>query len=113
MHADVHLVGDLLVVQSLGDQFGGDTFDVGQAVPSGHGPGGRLGPVAAPHAELAEPAADAGHVGGRAGLLVSVDGPGEVADRLVAVAVREVQYGEVFCGGGPCPRVGVLRGGLG
>jgi len=69
--------------------------------------------VAAPHAELAEPAAGAGGVGGRAGQLVSAKCLVEVMDGLLPVAMPGVQDGEVFCRGGLGPRVMVLRGGLG
>src|SRR5215813_9375 len=83
--ADVHPVGDLPDVQSLGDQVGRGALGLGQAFPSGDGPAGRLGPVTAPNAEFAEPAPDAGRVGGRADCLVPVDGLGEVVDRLVLI----------------------------
>ena len=36
-----------------------------------------------------------------------------MVDGLLPVALPGVQDAEVFCGGGPGPRVGVLRGGLG
>ena len=70
-------------------------------------------PVAAPHAEFAEPTANAGHIGSRAGQFVSADSLREVVDRLVSVRPPGVQDAEILRCGGPGPRVGVLRGGLG
>src|SRR6516225_3787166 len=60
--ADVHAGGDLVVVQSLGDELGDGLLSVGQAVPSGDGPGGGRAPVTAADAELAKPPPDAGLV---------------------------------------------------
>jgi hypothetical protein len=65
--ADVHAGGDLVVVQSLGDQAGDGLLGAGQAVPPGDRPGGGRGPVAAADAELAQPAPDAGLVAVGAG----------------------------------------------
>src|SRR5215468_7174604 len=56
MGAYVHAVGDLVVVQSLGDEPGHGLLGVGEAVPAGDGPGGGCGPVAAADAELARSA---------------------------------------------------------
>src|SRR5215470_12057652 len=95
MGAYVHAVGDLVVVQSLGD-----------------GPGGGCGPVAAGDAVLAQPPPDAGLVAVGAGLSVSVEGGFEVSDGLVLGRVRE-QHGEVFGGGGSGPQVGMLCRGVG
>jgi len=69
--------------------------------------------VAAPHAQLAESAPDAGSVGNRTGGLISVDRPGEVADRVLLVRLPGMQDAEVFRRGGLSPRVGMGRGGLG
>jgi len=69
--------------------------------------------VAPPHAELAEPTPDAGHVEGRVGQLVSVEGLAEVMDGLLLVSLPGVQDAEVLSSGGLGPRVGVLCGGLG
>jgi len=110
---DVHAGGDLVVVQSLGDQAGDGLLGAGQAVPSGDGPGRGRGPVAAPDAELAEPTQDTGPVAVGADQLVSAECFLEVVDRLFTVALPAVQDAEVFRCGGPGPRVGVLGGGLG
>ena len=59
--------------QSLGDQAGHGLLGVGQAIPSGHGPVGGRSPVAAPDAELAEPAQNAGPVAVGADQLVSAE----------------------------------------
>ena len=69
--------------------------------------------MAAADAELAQPAPDAGLVAVGADLAVSAECVFEVADSLVPVAVPAVQDAEVFGRGGPGPRIGVLRGGLG
>ena len=69
--------------------------------------------MAAADAELAQPPPDAGLVAVGAYVAVSAECFLEVVDRLVPVAVPAVQDAEVFCGGGPGPRVGVLCGGLG
>jgi hypothetical protein len=42
--ADVHAGGNLVVVQSLGDQAGDGLLGAGQAVPPGDGLSGRPGP---------------------------------------------------------------------
>ena len=69
--------------------------------------------MAAADAELAQPAPDAGLVTVGACLAVSAECVFEAADGLVPVAVAAVQDAEVFRCGGPGPRIGVLRGGLG
>ena len=71
--ADVHAGGDLVVVQSVGDQAGDGLLGGGQAVPSGDGPGGSRGPVASADAELAQPPPDAGLVTVGTGLEVSAE----------------------------------------
>src|SRR6516162_6911162 len=113
MGADVHSGGDLVVVQSLGDEPGDGLLGVGQAVPSGDGPGGGRAPVAAADAELAQPPPDAGLVAAGTDLAVSVECVLQVTDGLIAVALPAVQDAEVFCRGRPGPRIGMLRGGLG
>ena len=72
-----------------------------------------VAPVAAADAELAQPPPDAGLVAVGADLAVSAERFLQAADRLIPVALAGVQDAEVFGGGGPGPRVGVLRGGLG
>jgi len=69
--------------------------------------------VAAADAELAQPPPDAGLVAVGTDLAVSAECVLQVADGLVLVALPAMQYAEVFCGGGPGPRIGVLRGGFG
>jgi hypothetical protein len=69
--------------------------------------------VAVSDPELAEPAADASHVCGRAGQLVPAECFLQVVDGLLPVALPDVQDAEVFRGGGLGPRVMMLRGGLG
>ena len=86
MGADVHARGDLVVVQSLGDDAGDGLLGVGQAVPPGDGPGGRRGPVAAADAELAQPPPDAGLVAVGADLAVSAECFLQVVDRLLPIA---------------------------
>src|SRR5215469_10662800 len=112
MGAYVHAIGDLVVVQSLGDEPGHGLLGVGEAVPAGDGPGGGCGPVAAADAELAQPPPDAGLVAVGAGLSVSVEGGFEVSDGLFLGCVGE-EEGEVFGCGGSGPWVGVLYSGLG
>jgi hypothetical protein len=69
--------------------------------------------VAAADAELAQPPPDAGLVTVGADLAVPAERFLQVADRLTPVALPAVQDAKVFCGGGPGPRIGVLRGGFG
>src|SRR5262252_9053345 len=111
MGAYVHAVGDLVVVQSLGDEPGHGLLGVGEAAPAGDGPGGGCGPVAAADAELAQPPPDAGLVAAGARLVVSVEGGFEVPDGLALGCAGE-EDGEVFGGRGLGPRVGMLRRGL-
>src|SRR6516162_3890501 len=106
MGADVHTCGDLVVVQSLGDEPGDGLLGAGEAVPAGDGPGGGRGPVAAADAEAAQPPPDAGMVALGAGLVVSVEGGLEVPDGLVLGGAGE-EDGKVFGGGGFGPQVGV------
>ena len=113
MGADVQAGGGLVVAQSLGDQAGHGLLGVGQAVPPGDGPGGGGAPVAAADAELTQLLPDAGLVTVGTDLAVSAECVLQVADGLVLVAVSGVQDAEVFCRGGPGPRIGVLRGGFG
>src|SRR6185437_2980686 len=87
-------------------------LSVGQAAPPGDGPGGRRGPVAAADAELAQPPPDTGLIALGAYLAVFAECFLQVANRLLPVALPAVQDAEVFCCGGPGPRIGVLRGGL-
>src|SRR5215472_8875585 len=110
--ADIHARGDLVVVQSLGDEPGYGLLCVGEAVPAGDGPGGGRGPVAAADAEFAQPLPDAGLVAVGAGLVVSVEGGFEVPDSQVLSCAGE-EHGEVFGGGGSGPWVRVLRRSLG
>src|SRR5580693_4683559 len=85
--ADVHAGGNLVVVQSLGDQAGDGLLGVGQAVPSGDGPDGRRAPVTAADAELAQPPPDARLVAVGADLAVSRERVLQVADGLIPVAL--------------------------
>ena len=78
--ADVHAGGDLVVVQSLGDEAGDGLLGVGQAVPSGDGPGGGRAPVAAADAELAQPPPGAGLVAAGTDLAVSAECVVQVTD---------------------------------
>ena len=110
--ADVHAGGDLVVVQALGDEAGDGLLGVGQAVPPGDGPGGGRAPVAAADAELAQPPPDAGLVADGTDLAVPAECVLQVVDRLIPVAFPAVQDAKVFRGGGPGPRIGVLRGGF-
>src|SRR5262245_60824313 len=71
------------------------------------------GPVATPDAELAQPPPDAGLIAVGAYLAVSAKCFLQVTDRLFPVAVPGLQDAEIFGGGGPGPRIGVLREGLG
>src|SRR6516162_5437256 len=112
MGADVHSGGDLVVVQSLGDEPGDGLLGVGEAVPAGDGPGGGRGPVAAADAELAQPPPDAGLVAVGAGAAVSVECVLEVPDGLVPGCAGD-EDGEVFGSGGSGPWVGVRCRGLG
>jgi hypothetical protein len=70
--ADIHAGGDLVVVESLGDEAGDGLLGAGQALPPGDRPGGGRAPVAAADAELAQPPPDAG--------LVTVGGSPEPTD---------------------------------
>ena len=69
--------------------------------------------MAVADAELAQPPPYAGLVAVGADLAVPVEGFLQVVDGLIPVALPTMQDAEVFSGGGPGPRIGVLRGGLG
>ena len=111
--ADVHAGGDLVVVQPLGDEAGHDPLGTGQAVPPGDGPVGERGPVAAADAELTQPPPDTGLVAVGPDLAVPAECFLQVVDRPLPVAVAAVQDAEVFCRGGPGPRIWMPRGCLG
>jgi hypothetical protein len=91
MHADVHLVRDLLVVQPLGGQFRDGALGAGQALPPRDRPLGWGRPAAsrAERGERGEPMAYPRRVGDRAGQLVSAQGLREVVDRPVLVRLPD------------------------
>ena len=85
--ADVHAGGDLVVVQSLGDEAGDDLLGIGQALPPGDRPGRRRAPVAAADAEPAQSPPDAGLVAVGANLAASAECLLQVVDRLILAAL--------------------------
>src|SRR5580704_17241759 len=111
--ADVHAGGDLVIIQPLGNQAGDGLLGVSQAVPSGDGPDGGRAPVTAADAEPAQPPPDAGLVAVGTDLAVAAECVLQVADGSIAVALPAVQDAEVFCCGGPGPRIRVPRSGRG
>src|SRR5215469_11913523 len=113
MGADVHAGGDLVVVQTLGDEAGHGLLSAGQAVPPGDGPVGRRGPVAAADAELTQPPPDAGLVAAGADLAVPAQCLLQVVNRPLPVALAAVQDTEVLRRRGPGPWIRVLAGGVG
>jgi len=69
--------------------------------------------VAVADAQLAQPPPDAGLVTLGTDLAVSAECVLQVTDGLIPVALSAAQDAEVFCGGGPGPRIGVPNRGLG
>jgi hypothetical protein len=67
----------------------------------------------APHAKLAEPTPYAGHVSGRPGRLVALDGLGELPDGMALLPLLGMQDAKVLRRAGLGPRVGMPPGGLG